>query len=57
LNDKSKEKVVEEKEKSGIETVLNVFKKDDRGRGGRDRGTLLDTVQYSMIPFPLYLPF
>jgi hypothetical protein len=32
---KSKEKVVEEKEKSGMETVLNAFEKSGRGRGAR----------------------
>jgi hypothetical protein len=41
LNEKSnkgKEKIVEEKEESGIETVLNVFEKIGRGRGSRGRG-------------------
>jgi hypothetical protein len=33
---KGKEKVVEEKEESGMETVLNTFEKGDRGE--RDRG-------------------
>jgi hypothetical protein len=36
---KDKEKAIEEKkEKSGMKTVLNVFKKGGRGRGSRDRG-------------------
>jgi hypothetical protein len=35
---KSKEKTVEEKEESGMETELNAFERDGRGRGNRDRG-------------------
>jgi hypothetical protein len=41
LNEKSnkgKEKVVEEKEKSRMKTVLNAFKRDGRERESRDRG-------------------
>jgi hypothetical protein len=50
---KSKEKTVEEKEESEIETVLNAFKRDGRGRevrgkgerGGRGRGARADSTQ------------
>jgi hypothetical protein len=35
---KGKEKVVEEKEKSGMKTVLNAFKKSSRKRESRGRG-------------------
>jgi hypothetical protein len=35
---KGKEKAVEEKEKSGMETALNAFERGGRGRGSRDRG-------------------
>jgi hypothetical protein len=37
-DNKSKGKTVEEKEESGMETVLNVFEKGDRGRESRGRG-------------------
>jgi hypothetical protein len=50
---KSKEKAVEEKEESGMKTVLNVFEKSGRGRGsrgkgergGRERGVGADSTQ------------
>jgi hypothetical protein len=35
---KDKEKIVEEKEKSGMETTLNAFEKSGRGKGSRERG-------------------
>jgi hypothetical protein len=37
-SNKNKEKVVEEKKKFGMETVLNAFERGGRGRGSRDRG-------------------
>jgi hypothetical protein len=37
-SNKSKGKIVEEKKKSGIETVSNVFEKNSRERGERGRG-------------------
>jgi hypothetical protein len=37
-SNKSKGKVVEEKEESGMETALNTFEKSGRGRGSRDKG-------------------
>jgi hypothetical protein len=37
-NNKSKEKIVEEKEESGMETALNIFKRGGRERKVRDRG-------------------
>jgi hypothetical protein len=51
---KGKEKIVEEKEESGMETALNAFEKGgresrDRGergeRGGRGRGAGVDSTQ------------
>jgi hypothetical protein len=52
-NNKDKGKIVEEKKKSGIETVLNAFKRDGREkevrgrdeRGERGRGTGADSIQ------------
>jgi hypothetical protein len=35
---KSKEKTIKKKEKSGMKTVLNTFKKSGRERGVRGRG-------------------
>jgi hypothetical protein len=35
---KSKEKTVEEKEKSGMKTALNAFEKGGREKGNRGRG-------------------
>jgi hypothetical protein len=53
LNEKSnkgKGKAVEEKEKSEMKTVLNVFKRggrerESRGRGGRRKGVGADSIQ------------
>jgi hypothetical protein len=52
-SNKSKEKAVEEKEKSGMKTVLNAFERGGRGResrgrgerGGRGRGVGADSTQ------------
>jgi hypothetical protein len=35
---KGKEKAVEEKKESGMETVLNTFERGGRGRESRDKG-------------------
>jgi hypothetical protein len=35
---KGKKKAVEEKEESGMETALNAFERDGRGRESRGRG-------------------